>query len=335
MSRYGPAIDPDRLQKFLEESGLSYSTNRRSYIFTCPRCSKRNKLFMLKADGRFICWTCGDSGFKGRAEFALSAMTGLSPASIRKTLHGQDVMQDLAVEGYFQIHLQDFYDPGEAIEDEILESQVSKNFPLDFLPIDHFMAVRGLTYLQKRDIDLELARFYGLHYSPVARRVIFPIRSGDKLLGWQARAVFNTEVIDQDGKKIKIPKILTEGDRNTLMFLDRLAGSEHAVICEGPVDALKAHLCGGNVATMGKIVSRTQIDIIKGSGVRKIYLALDPDAAAETAKLVKEFADFEVYRLLPPKGCKDLGECTLEEVKRQFDSAPRIYPGQLFLHFGK
>jgi DNA primase len=127
------------------------------------------------------------------------------------------------------------------------------------------------------------------------------------------------------------------GDKRdrVLMFADRLTGSDHAVLCEGPMDALKAHLCGGNVATMGKVVHRNQIALIRNAGIGKIYLALDPDAAAETGKLVSEIGiDMECYQILPPPGREDLGECTPKEVYSAMLGARRVTAAHVFIFVG-
>ena len=116
------------------------------------------------------------------------------------------------------------------------------------------------------------------------------------------------------------------------MFQDQLVDSPHAVICEGPIDAIKADLCGGNVATLGKAVSKEQVDIIKQSGVQKVYIALDPDAGIEALKLRDAFSGLEIYRLLPEDGYEDLGAMSPDQVYRQFLKAERFdNTGRLFL----
>ena len=328
--------NPEALAALIEGSGVEFKTNRRSYIFTCPRCDKAGKLLMFKADGRFICWVCAEtSGFRGKPEYALTELLGLPIRDIQTKLYEGGEIEDLAPEGYFQVRLRDFFDEDEELPEDLEHIQRAMKYPLDFYEIDHPFAKNGRVYLEKRGIDLELAKFYDLRYSPLQRRVIFPIKVGEKVFGWQARAIFQTTWEDSEGNTKECPKMLTTGKRDSiLMFQDRLAGAEAAVICEGPVDAIKCHLAGGNVATMGKVVSRQQIKIIAGSGVKKIYLGLDPDAATETMKLCQEFSGLRVYRLLPQKGYKDLGEMSLEAVREQFKTAPRIYSGQLFLHLG-
>lgn len=80
---------------------------------------------------------------------------------------------------------------------------------------------------------------------------------------------------------------------------------------------------------MGKKISRGQIALIRQNGIRKVYLALDPDAWEETARLVRDFSDLEVFLMEPPAGKKDLGEMTLPEVHELFLAAPALNPTRL------
>jgi hypothetical protein len=336
----GGRVDTEALKNLIEDSGVTYRQNRRSYIFTCPRCGKKDKLMMFKSDGRFICWVCAEiSGFKGRPEMALFELLGLPFELIKDKIYGSSAAQtDTRA---FSLSLRDFYDE-DPPPPELVEHQRGLPWPLDFYPIDHPYSARGLEYVLSRGITMEVALHYGLRYCPVQKRVIFPVMVGEKLLGWQARYILATSWDDEEAGVTKtIPKILTTGKRDSvLMFQDNLVGSDHAIICEGPVDAIKCHLAGGNVATMGKVVSQQQIQIIKGSGVRKIYLGLDRDAGAETEKLARAFNDYlncgtgemyEIYRLLPADGYEDLGAMPPELVLECFRIAPRVSAGSLFL----
>ena len=112
------------------------------------------------------------------------------------------------------------------------------------------------------------------------------------------------------------------------MFQDRI--TDHVVLAEGPVDALKAHLCGGNVASLGKNVSSYQLDLIRQSGVKRLYLALDPDAFNESQAILKKMAyDLEIFAMVPQSG--DLGGMSFEEVYRLYLEAPKLGPNHLFL----
>jgi hypothetical protein len=170
--------------------------------------------------------------------------------------------------------------------------------------------------------------------------VIFPVQAAGDLYGWQARIIVANKFVDEEGNAREIPKIVSSTGiprDKTLMFADRLQGVDHAVLCEGPVDAIKAHLCRGNVAAMGKAVTKEQVRLLINAGVRKLYLALDPDAAAETQRLVRDnFDDFEIYNMIAQGGDKpDLGAMEFSDVSDLFRAARRIEPGRIFIHLAR
>lgn len=314
------------LKELIESGGLPYRQNSVSFIFRCPRCRKKDKLYIRKGDGRFVCWVCAESSsFKGKAEFALAELLEKPLSEIKNALYDSVT----PVETHIELHIGDF-----GSVEEMEDVYLSVPWPLDYYPIAHPHSARGLEYLNGRGIDLALAEKYDIRYCPKDRRVVFPVEVGGALLGWQARTILPTTMYNEDGEKIMIPKALTSKSLvkgKHLMFQDRLIDSPHAIICEGPIDAIKADLCGGNVATLGKAVSAEQIDIIKKSGVQKVYIALDPDASAEAKKLRDSFFGLEIYRLLPSSGYDDLGDMSTEEVHDQFLKAERFdNTGKLF-----
>lgn len=326
--------DPEVLRAFLEASGLSYRENSRSYIFdSCPRCNKRDKLMMLQETGQFICWVCVErSNFRGSADFALAELLSVPRSRIRESLFGKDAAsKDALKDGEFHVHLLDWFgdDP---IPEEIKVEAKGLEWPVGFYDLDHEFSERGLKYLNERGISLAIAKEYGLKYSPSQRRVFSPLQIGDKLIGWQGRAVFDTVWYDSNQQRHESPKTLTVGDKTKcLMFQDRLIGSKHAVLTEGPFDAIKCHLIDGNTASLGKEVSQRQIEIITGSGVRDVYIGLDPDVGSGVMKLCRRLSGHRLFRLLPAPGYKDLGEMPLEGIPERFRCAERIYPGSLFL----
>lgn len=342
---FSRTVDTAALQSLIENSGVSFRTTSKSYVFSCPRCGKKDKLMMFKGDGRFICWVCAETtNFKGRPEFALTELLGLPVSKIRERIYGD--VGDKTDTNYFEIHLTDFFGEDEQPPQDLVEQLKGKSWPLDFYPIDHAHARKGLEYCESRGIPLEVAKKYRLRYCPVQKRVIFPCYVGDKLVGWQARFILPHEWYDEEeGRMRKVPKILTTGDRDKmLMFQDRMIGQEAVVICEGPVDAIKCDTLGiGNVCTMGKVISQRHLGLIKGSGARKIYIGFDLDAGAEAMKLLEAFngyydisteAMYEVYKLEPLPGYEDLGAMPLELMPQAFALAERLRPGQLFLGFG-
>lgn len=327
----GPTPSKRVLHEIFLASGTSFRENSKSWIFACPRCGKQDKLYMLKETGRFVCWVCKEvEGYQGSPEYVLADLTGQSVTSLKQQLYGD---ASVGATLYLNAQIRDFWSEDE-VPDEDADELVPQVWPLDYYPIDHKHSQRGRDYLAGRGIDVPFALKYGLRYCPPQRRVFFPIASQGVLYGWQGRTIGDTVYEDKATGELKeIPKVVTlKGVKKelTLMFLDRLNGSTHAVVTEGPVDGMKADLCGGNVVTMGKAVSRSQIGIIRNSGVRDVYLALDPDAAAEVLRLTREFSDLNVFSLRAPEPWHDLGEMTTEAVHQTWQTAPAIHNGLIF-----
>lgn len=328
--------DPSVLSDLIAEAGVGKpKQNSKSFILTCPRCQKKDKLYVRKKDGRFVCWVCAEKdNFQGAAEFALAEITGRSLAEIRSRLYGTE---SAGADLYLKLDFKDFVDS----EDEILIPylQPVEEHP-DFRDLESEWGQPGVQYLESRGIPLEVALRYGVKYWPARSRVIFPVISDGKLLGWQGRTIKPETDFDEEAQQVvKIPKALTyEGltKSQVLMFADRLKGSYHAILCEGPIDGIKADLCGGNVVTMGKAVSTAQLNLLRYSGIRKLYLGLDPDASIEAQKIVRKMYDdeIEIYDMRPPPEY-DLGKMSFGDVYQLYKSAPKVTPAYLFLYLEK
>lgn len=322
-------VNPGVISELLAEAGIvKPKQNRKSYVLPCPRCLKKDKLYIRKRDGAFCCWVCKErDSFQGAPEYALAEITGRSVTELKEILYGSD--PSLSSSPILTLEF-DFADFGEDEEETryIPTVEVSP----DFRDLDNKWSAPGIKYLESRGIPLEIAKEYGIMYWPARSRIVFPIVSSGRLLGWQSRTILPHEYIDDDGDIVKIPKSLTyEGlpKESVLGFADRITG-RHAIITEGPVDAIKAHLCGGNIFTMGKAVSPTQLNLLRNAGITKLYLGLDPDAAHETWLLTQKMSDLELYDMRPPTG--DLGAMTFEQVHQLFLNAPRINSAHLFLY---
>ncbi len=322
-------FSPYELTRFLRETGLQVKQTSRSWVLECPRCTKW-KLYLLKSSGRFVCWSCGEQSFYGSAEYALAEILHKPPDIIRANLLNNEFTTYINLVG-----LDPDYEETE--QEEIVEEVFV--MPWDFYPIDHKHSERGRNYLDGRGIGIDLARKYNIRYCPPKRSVVFPILEQGRLLGWQERITYPHEYVLPNGKKYTIPKSPTAPGcekANLLMFSDNLIGSDHCVLAEGPISAIKADLCGGAVCTMGKSISRNQMELLvnwaySSSTRKKLYLALDPDAFQQTNQLVKDYYPyFDLYDMVPPGG--DLGDRSLEENLDLFLGAKKITPGQIFVY---
>jgi hypothetical protein len=335
-------------ENLLKEHGIKYRTGAVSLLLQCPRCGKDKKLAIRKTDGKFCCWVCRErDSFFGWAEYALTEVLSLSVGEIKAKLYG---IGHQSAGARLEVDLEDFFGDFEEEDGEVEYSPGSGlplvQYPYDFVPINHPHAVRGAAWLdKKRGVPLEIAVQYGIHYSPLRREVVFPVRRGSSLYGWQGRVVYDHVWQDDKGVTRESPKAMTSKGLprdQTLMFWDRLNGIDHAVIAEGPISGIKAHLCGGNVVTMGKAVSDKQIEILRDAGIRKLYIGLDPDAAQEIMGLVSRVADMECYQMITEEVLEetghavdrdlDLGDLTFEQVHVLFRNAPRLSGHELLVH---
>lgn len=304
---------PDELEDLLRKNGISFKKKSRSFLLQCPRCGKNDKLWILRKNGAFVCWYCKETeGFKGWAPAAISEILGRPKEEIRNLLYEGGTPTGALLD--FEL-----VDDGDLIDIDVIEIP-EIDWPWDSVEIAQ--GYKGLNYLESRGIHMHTAVRYALRFWPSQQRVLFPVTFQGKLVGYQGRSIV-------PGKE---PKILTSAGLRreyVVMFEHNLLTSKHAVVCEGPVDAIKADLCGGNVATMGKAVSKHQLALIRSHGITNVYLALDPDAVDEIARLTYELGDLKLRLLLPPNGRKDLGDCSMEEVWEQFQRAETVTAGHL------
>lgn len=327
-------FDPKALREIIETGSVSFKENAASFLFACPICQKSQKLAIRKRDGVFRCWVCAETeGFKGKAQYALARLYGGLPRDYEPQLYGG--AQPI---GHLpELELNDIWSDDEFEEPE--PELDGWEWPPSVIPIDHKKAERGLAYLEGRGLPADVCLRYGVHYNPHDNRVMFPFYVGKELVGWQGRICGPTERTDPaTGRTFNIPKALTTMQEEVvgryLMFGNRVT-AEHCVLTEGPISAMKADLCGGNVASLGKAVTPSQLKWI-GTRVKRVYLGLDPDAARDIMRVVQQFTEYEVecYLLPPADGREDLGDCTFEEVLQEFNRARRIRPGQIISHYG-
>jgi hypothetical protein len=163
---------------------------------------------------------------------------------------------------------------------------------------------------------------------------------GRRLVGYQYRTIDPIIVTRPDGSPVELLKTISSPDiprDRCFMFSNRLI-VDHAILCEGPFDALKVHCCGGgNVASMGKKVSTQQIELLLKSGIKKLYIGLDPDAADEINPILRRIGGVEGYLMELPCGLGgtkvDLGSLSMEEARECFLAAKPMPNNRMHLYF--
>lgn len=305
------------LIKLLKENDCQYEENWQSYIFTCPKCNKIEKLYLRKRDARFICWYCaGRIGYSGKGEYFLSDLLGQNVTDLKDAIYGP---QELTLDIDWTV---EWEKPPEDVEFVVYK------YPYDFYTLDEKISAKGVAYLESRGISLEVGLKYDVRYCPTSRSVVFPIKKDGYLLGWQERLTVPHEVV-VDGILYKTNKTKTARgvDRENLVMWANTITGPTVVLCEGPITALKAYKCGGFAATMGKVVTKHQMFLLKRMGVKTIYMALDVDARIESDRLVREWClDFDFMDMYPRpwevlKKGQDQGDLDPDLVLRQFKAA--------------
>jgi hypothetical protein len=325
---------PNKLAQYIKDLGLSFHETSKSFMFNCPLCGGKDKLYIRKSDGRFRCFKCvTDKGFGGNVEYAIIELTDLPLKQVKESLYGSAQERS----GYLELQMKDFLDQEE--DEEIQEEKLPiLTWPYHCIPISEPGAQNGLSYLQGRGIPLDVANTYGIRYSPQNRAVVFPVQVGGDLLGWQYRTIDPHRFLVDDTVKER-PKAWSSPNLprdKVFMFANRLKGADAAVLTEGPIDCLKAHLFNqGNVAAMGKAISSAHVAILLRSGVKTVYVGLDPDAFSELDSLLCKLGvgiDVRLIRLPEStKGKVDLGSLSMEDALKTILAAEPMVRGKLYV----
>jgi DNA primase len=307
----------NEIRQILKTYGISFKENNKSVIIDCPHCLHSQKLYIRKTDGKFICFYCSSiDKYTGTVNELLSELLNLPLEQIEDSINTSP-------------HIQDIIEEPPKFEPKPLPSYVVNQWSEFFDPARKYLLSRGITH--------DLSSFYRIMFDPVSKRIIFPIYDKDQFVGWTDRIILPEKDLirkNQFGEEYRIPKSYNNFAKSEhLLFEDLWDWSklDHLILTEGPFDAMKLHLAGGAIASCGKMVSETQKELILSKEIKKLYLALDPDAYVETEHLVSDFYDYglEIYQIVPPPGRTDMGDCSLDEAYQAFLKAKMVSPASI------
>ena len=183
---------------------------------------------------------------------------------------------------------------------------VNNVIPLELLPEDHI----AVQYLKDRGFTREYLANYHLGYCNDENdwmaydRLIIPIVSRSKCVGWQARAIRDSD----KGPKYYTSPNVTLG--NYLYNFDVARQCPYVVLTEGVADSWRVGPAG--VCLFGKALSSGQQKLLLNNWIGKpVCVMLDRDAEKESQKITKRLS--EVHRgpviFIPvPEGYKDPGD---------------------------
>lgn len=206
--------------------------------------------------------------------------------------------------------------------------ELPQGLPPDFKPIKPTGLTRRFwRYLEGRGFDGvgSLIERYGLLCCQTGRwkdRVILPLYSEGRLVGWTGRAIQTT---------VNAPRYLTSSPevKNIIFNEDELTGGKKLFITEGPFDALKVDFYGlklGVRATclFGVNATPAQIGILRQiiNRYNDICILFDREAQ-EQAMLLCEYLSSKVSIDLLPVGVDDPGQLTKNQIYSMLGATSR------------
>jgi len=302
--------------------GSSFTEKRRTLIHVeCPICQRSDKFSVLKTSGWCVCYR-GSCDFKKRPFWEWMSLTAnIAIADAKKEFFGHEMRTTL--------------DPLNINLDAPMEDDLEPvEYPTKSILLINEFSLDALVYLQKRGLNLAMAQFYKLGYDFSKRRVYFPVFMDGKCYGYQGRAIDNVH------PSMRMLNNESFSRESLVMFYEQVQPDSHVILAEGPVDALKLAVNGNSVATMGKVVTDTQLEFIMEKRPSSIYLALDDDAQTETNELIEKIF-IPVYKMNVPDSaiqrCQaigkkaDFGECTFQEARQAFLDAELVDKNKLYI----
>jgi len=245
----------------------------------CPYCGRREKMGVNLTTYRTNCFRCGEHP---------------SPA--------QMIMDIESIETYSE--LLSFLNQKDFDEYEFQEEKIELATPKPlFLPEGFKLINQGNSqvtkimqaYVKKRGFDINELSRHGVGYCTHGEYfgyLILPFYSQGKLTYWNARLVIG------NGPRYNNPsKDITGLGKEFLIYnSDALELYNSLYICEGVFNALT--IGERAIATMGKAVSRVQVNMLIKSPVKRFILLLDPDAKSKAIELALKLIPFKPVKVV-------------------------------------
>jgi len=294
------------LLTYLEDNFHVESFNDENVTMACPRCHKKRKHFLISINPQKKYCHCFKCGYKASWAGLISQLKNIS------------------------------YEEAKGIvEDNFwIKPKIEKKIEPIILPERELWADEAWNYLINRGLTKELIWKYDLYLTrerPYYNRIIISVYFRGKPVSFQARAI--------NGNRLRYLSPKNSSIGMVLYNYDEIKINEPLVISEGVFDVLNLVKHGYNsVATFGKKISDSQIDLLEKKGVKEVILMYDADATSKTKdvflKLQGHF-DVKIAPLLEgdPGDCQDFSysfcnlienltdfnDFIMDKFKKQFD----------------
>jgi hypothetical protein len=318
----------------------SQSPLSHEYLLTCVCGSNR-----LRWNAKKVTWICWGhpAGAVGRSGDTLDLICRLEGCELQEAMA-------IVLAGY----VGGASPAGSQLAGDLAERQRRGLRPLPPIPwpagVDRLtepcaVHMRAWEYLAGRGITAEQVRAYGLGYGRQGRlegRVLFPVVMDHALVFWQARLTWDPPAdllgderrswIERMGyrKTLNPPIVGAAATASEVLFnYDRASVGETVVVCEGPVDALKAGTHA--VALLGKTAQAPKVARLRRMRASTFVVYLDRGVEERTAALAlaAELSPYAAVRIAEPPEGRDAGDLSPAENAAVVAAAVPFVAGQL------
>ena len=296
-----PPLNQSDINIIVTEFNLSPNdykiSNDTELVCACPQCKKEEHFYVNIKSKKYHCFKCGYSG-------------GINLDAPEYVVDVETKLKEMInfVSGVFK--------------DRTNEDQ--KWFDL-WDTIDARYDPLCAKYLNDRGISDDLIEYYNIRYSPKWKRAVVPNKLNDK---------FRTDMyVARDitgSSKLKYLNPAGSASKTSIFNLHRVLGKfDSVIISEGVFSAISSGLNG--IATYGKSVSKSQIEILCRCNFDRYYISAEADAidtAVRLADILKREGK-NVYLIELPEG-KDANDLEQEEFLALVGKT-RKYEGKFFV----
>lgn len=284
----------------------SASDRSHEYLLPCPYCFSSRLRWNHPTKKAWQCWGCHKSGS------TVDLICLLEQCSLTRAY---EMIEDGYVGGDADFNVAPITLPPPRVLTPIAWPR-----GVDALTVPCAPHARAWQYLAYRGLTVEDVARYRIGFGRVGRLhnyIVFPIFIHGQIVFWQARATWDApaEMLPEDRKlwirgtqyrKTLNPTVHAgeAGGGEVLFNFDGVRGCDHVVICEGPIDAIKA---GPNaVALLGKVAQPAKLSLLRSLGATRftVYLDRGNDERTNAVKLAGELSAWahDVRIATPPEG---------------------------------
>lgn len=276
---------------------------------------RRPSAGILKADGTFHCFTCGETH---SLQEVISHCFG----------HTDDVVGGFGWEwllkNFLTVNVQ---------ERKSIQLDFSRNRPVD--NVHNFVDENELDkyreyhpYMWKRKMTPEVVDIFDIGYDAETKCITFPVRDIKGNCLFVARRSVNTKFFNYPAGAEKPVYGLYELTQAFTMYTSDFHGSalvknyewmpdklDEVIICESMIDAITCWVYGKYAVALNGLGNELQFKQLNGMPCRKFILATDNDEAGMKARkrLRSNIKNKLITEYVFPEGKKDINDLSLEE----------------------